>query len=413
MNKIILILLSIGILLSNIALRANELFNTYPVIVEKVLYYKDDKFKVFYGGPIDRANGGVRWVMPVIFEDDSYQTRAVYEVAFVNCNLNDASNAEILSIDVSDINIKFQNKLSKDYEVFSDLMNGKYSHEKYIVIRKADFSIVYYPDIFISSFHSSSKEDDKSRIVKFLKGRFQTQATFKNYYSAESLDEIQFENSSETVYKPIPLKMVLKEKEMNFNLVKRIQKNDIWKVYYLISKSDSNVTNSNHMPEGPVLVRIDSGCISGQIYDDDSCDCLDQLYEGLYQLSQDETDESIVIHIPAHDGRGFGMAPKAETEIYKRGGKGRVHSTEPLDTVSAAKLLYQTVNYDFRTFDGAAEILKSMGIKQVTLLTDNIQKVGTLQKYGIEVLRKKTGTQKVSCLKHINSKKRSSAYYKD
>ena len=41
----------------------------------------------------------------------------------------------------------------------------------------------------------------------------------------------------------------------------------------------------------------------------------------LKQLVKDDDSGGIVIHIPSHDGRGFGTAPKAETEIYKRGGR--------------------------------------------------------------------------------------------
>jgi GTP cyclohydrolase II len=91
-----------------------------------------------------------------------------------------------------------------------------------------------------------------------------------------------------------------------------------------------------------IPLRIDSGCVSGQIYDDESCDCIDQLNAGLEFLIQDKSKYGLVIHIPAQDGRGFGTAPKTETEIYKYGGKGRVHKTEQLDTVSAAELLYGT-----------------------------------------------------------------------
>ena len=160
-------------------------------------------------------------------------------------------------------------------------------------------------------------------------------------------------------------------------------------------------------------MRIDSGCVSGQIYDDMSCDCLDQLHDTLKQIVYDQNSHGIVIHIPAHDGRGFGTAPKAETEIYKIGGCGRVHSTCPLDTIAAAHLLYGTEVYDLRSFDTVAELLQSMNISKVALLTDNVTKVSALTSNGIEVIRHKTNTNKTTCLDHIKAKKNSPLYFSE
>jgi GTP cyclohydrolase II len=161
-------------------------------------------------------------------------------------------------------------------------------------------------------------------------------------------------------------------------------------------------------------VRLDSGCVSGQIYDDDTCDCLDQLHHGLHKMVTDN-QKGLIIHMPTHDGRGYGTAPKAETEIYKRSGKGRVHAAlEKMDTVSAAKFLYgESQQYDLRTFDGAAKILKSLGIQRVKLLTDNKTKLNALVENGIQVVREKTDTQKESCSEHLAAKKSSESYFSD
>ena len=382
----------------------------YPTIIEKILIYKNDRFKVFYGGPIDRKNGGIKWMMPMVFEDDHYKTRAVYEVSFVNCDVYDAAEAEILFIDVSDINIKLQNTLSKDYKVFSNLLNGGYKEGKYIVIRYADVAIVYYPEIFISSIHSRKHDDDKKEIVQFLSSKFNTKNTFKDYYINESREQIDEENDHEIIFKPMQVKVDFDGKLYPFKVVKRIKKNDVWKVYYVISKINNQIGMSNI---DRTLVRIDSGCVSGQIYDDDACDCLDQLHDGLQKLALSSSNNDLIIHIPAHDGRGFGTAPKAETEIYKRGGRGRVNSTLAIDTIAAAKLLYGPKHYDLRTYDGSAQILKSMNINEVELLTDNSIKVIALEKHGIKVNRTKTDTKKESCIHHIKAKKDSETYYSD
>lgn len=383
----------------------------HSAIIEKLLFFKCDTFKVFYGGPIDREGKGVKWMMPIVFEDEFYKTRAVYEVAFVNCDLQSAQGAEILFVDVADINIKFKNLLSPDYTIFSFLLSGGYKADKYIVIRCADIANVYYPDIFVFSEHGNKKESDKNEIIEFLHQHFDTNDAGKNFYKTAEKEQVAYENEHSKVYKPIRMIINLKKDVCLFSVEKVIEKKDIWRVYYIISKEKENILP---LVSDSILLRIDSGCVSGQIYDDAACDCLDQLHDALMQLAKDECCNGIIVHIPGHDGRGFGTAPKAETEIYKRGGRGRIHETHALDTIAAAKLLYGIEsNYDLRTFDGVGQLLKSKNITKVILLTDNIEKVNALKKCGIEVIRQKTDTNKASCITHINAKKKSELYFSE
>lgn len=384
---------------------------SHSTIIEKLLFFKRDTFKVFYGGPVDRCGKGVKWMMPIVFEDEFYNTRAVYEVAFINCDLTTAAGAEILFVEVADINIKLKNILAPDYDLFSSLLAGKYNDDKYVVVRFADVANVYFPDIFVFSEYGSKKESDKNEIVAFLHQQFQTGDTGRNFYSGITMDHVWFENLNSKVYKPVKVVLTFDGRGYPFTVEKIIQKNDSWKIYYIISKEVVSPTTSI---SDSILVRVDSGCVSGQIYDDETCDCLDQLHDALKQMAKDDFCNGIIIHIPGHDGRGFGTAPKAETEIYKRGGRGRIHSTDPLDTIAAAKLLYGVDNYyDLRSFDGVAQLLKAKGIKKVTLLTDNIEKVNALRDCGIEVSRQKTDTNKASCLNHITAKMNSSLYFSE
>ena len=201
------------------------------------------------------------------------------------------------------------------------------------------------------------------------------------------------------------------EKTHYFNVAHYYLKDDPWKSYYLVSLD--SLASNYPTNEIPLFLRLDSGCTSGQIYNDQSCDCLEQLQQGLLGLIESKNEKSILIHIPTHDGRGFGTAPKAETEIYKRGGNGRVHKTEKLDTVKAATLLYNTDDFDIRTYEGCAKILTLKNIKRVDLLTDNKGKIEGLIKHGISVNRKKTFTAKQTCLEHIQAKKNSNYYFSD
>lgn len=394
---------------------SSELPRNYPLIIERLLYFKHDDFKVFFGGPVDRKNQGVKWIMPIVFEDDLHKTRAVYEVAFVNCDLKDAEDAEILFIDVADINIKFRNMLSPDNLIFASLLNGEYKADKYIVVRFADIANIYYPDVFVFSEYGEKKPQDKDDIAKFLHQQFKTSAKYKNYYNGGIVDEVKIEDENNIVYKSVLVHINFDGKAYPFWVEKRIKKYDIWKVYYVISKVnyDVNGLDRQKMFSDMCCLRIDSGCVSGQLYNDEACDCFDQLHNCLKQIALDNTNNGIVIHIPGQDGRGFGTAPKAETEIYKRGGRGRLHTTVSLDTVAAAKLLYGVDSYDLRTFDGAVKILLDMGIRKVQLFTDNIEKVDALKRYGIDVIRQKTNTNKTSCLQHIDAKKNSKFYFSE
>jgi GTP cyclohydrolase II len=159
-------------------------------------------------------------------------------------------------------------------------------------------------------------------------------------------------------------------------------------------------------------VRVDSGCAGGQIYDDDSCDCADQFFDFISKYVAN--GEGIVLHVPCHDGRGFGFAPKAETEIYKQGGTGRIHTTKPIDTVSAAKLLYKAddYNYDIRDYKGVALILKELGCNDIKLYTDSRKKVNSLSDAGINVERIPTETHKSTCKQHIEAKKSNPLFFR-
>lgn len=386
--------------------------DVYPGIIEQLIYFKDENFKAFYGGPVDHGVG-VKWVMPVLFENAQHQVRSVYEISFINClpNATDAKEAEIAYIKVSDIDLKFHNKLSEEYKLFSDLINNEDPRKKYILIREADVINIYYPEIFISTVYSEFYASDKNYLLHFLQTKFQTSGACRDLtYHEEEIRKRSVDN----------VEGLIEQKKVGIEMDGKIHpiivnhyyfKDDPWKSYYVASLDYQEKCDSSEVPK--IFLRLDSGCNSGQIYHDKSCDCLEQLQQGLESMLRAPTVNSLLIHIPAHDGRGFGIAPKAETEIYKRGGIGRVNQSEKLDTIQAAILLYRSPNYDIRTYTGCIKILALNKIKEVELLTDNRHKIAALVSHGIAVRRKKTDTQKASCLNHIKAKKDSQCYFAD
>ena len=141
------------------------------------------------------------------------------------------------------------------------------------------------------------------------------------------------------------------------------------------------------------MVRVDSGCDIGQIYDDKGCDCREQLHTALDAVQQE--GDGIIIHVPSQDGRGYGAATKMETESLKRGILGMTNPGDltKYDTVMAAVKILGKEVYDIRSYNGASRILKALGIRSVVLQTDNRKKVAGLASAGITVTRKKTGTE--------------------
>ncbi len=379
----------------------------YPEIVEQLVCFKDDRFKVFYGGPVDNGSG-VKWMAPVLFEDQNHKVRAVYEISFINClpNQIDAKEVDVFYLKVSDIDLKFRNLLSEEYVIFSKLINNRDEKKKCVLVREVDVSNVYYPEIFMESVYSEFRETDKDSIVNYLQMKFKTKKGIKDLAPRK---QIRSNEKRGGLVEQRTVLMELQGRRHSFRIDHYVLDDDPWKSYYVVANAVAEKCGPSS--EDCAFLRIDSGCTSGQIYNDQSCDCLDQLHQGLLTLAQSDNHRSLLIHIPAHDGRGFGVAPKAETEIYKRGGCGRVNQTEMLDTVQAAKLLYRSNDYDIRTYEGCAKLLKLNQIHRVDLLTDNRKKVKDLNDSGIWVKRRNTYTHKEACLIHIEAKKNSEYYY--
>jgi GTP cyclohydrolase II len=384
----------------------------YYQIVEKLVLFKDDDLRIYNGGPIESIHG-VKWLMPITFENKEQKTRAIYEINFINClpEKNRLKNIPVYFIQVDDIDIKFNNTENKNYCTFYGLVHNQNPNFKCVLIRKVDVTNVCYPDLFISKIYSDFQRRDLDKIGDFLNHKYGCSLNIKQ------LSQINWTSMCEQITQPITLieskeiKFALNEKLIPLKIDHYYIKDDVWHSYYMISISsvESSTNKSSSFP----IVRLDSGCTSGQIYNDSTCDCSDQLIKSIEELSSSSNKDSVIIHIPCHDGRGFGSALKAETEIYKQGGKGRVHTTKPLNTVEAALLLYETSNYDIRSYEGCAQLLQNNHIAKVELITDSRLKIHALESKGLEVIRKKTNTSKESCLVHLQAKKSSEKYFTD
>ena len=124
-------------------------------------------------------------------------------------------------------------------------------------------------------------------------------------------------------------------------------------------------------PNKPMLVRLHSECMTGDTFGSMRCDCGDQLHNAMKQI---EKNGSGMILYLRQEGRGIGLANKLKAYALQDQG---------YDTYDANKVLgFKPDERDYKT---AAKILKDMGIHQIDLLTNNPDKIGQLEDYGIKI----------------------------
>ncbi len=124
--------------------------------------------------------------------------------------------------------------------------------------------------------------------------------------------------------------------------------------------------------EEPILVRVHSSCVTGDIFGSMRCECGDQLHKALEMIEKEERGVLIYLN---QEGRGIGLMAKAEA--YKLQEQG-------YDTVDAnLHLGYQA---DERDYGVGAQILRSLGVKKMRLMTNNPKKRIGLESYGLEVV---------------------------
>lgn len=122
----------------------------------------------------------------------------------------------------------------------------------------------------------------------------------------------------------------------------------------------------------PVLVRVHSSCVTGDIFGSYRCDCGDQLAKSLRMI--DHAGKGVLVYMN-QEGRGIGLLNKIEA--YKLQEQGR-------DTVEANVELGFAA--DERDYGVGAQILRSVGITKMKLMTNNpIKRVG-LEAYGLEIV---------------------------
>jgi 3,4-dihydroxy 2-butanone 4-phosphate synthase/GTP cyclohydrolase II len=127
-------------------------------------------------------------------------------------------------------------------------------------------------------------------------------------------------------------------------------------------------------PDTPTLVRLHSECFTGDIFGSMRCDCGEQLETSMKMM--EEAGSGVLVYL-RQEGRGIGLPNKIKA--YTLQDKG-------LDTVDANRAL--GFADDLRTYDVAIEILKSLGVNKVKLLTNNPEKVSSLEEADFEIVNR-------------------------
>ena len=168
------------------------------------------------------------------------------------------------------------------------------------------------------------------------------------------------------------------------SLVERVTMTDMptkfgeFKAYSYISK----ITHENHLAlvkgnitDGkPVLVRVHSECLTGDVFGSLRCDCGEQLNDAMKLIAKEGRGVFLYMR---QEGRGIGFVNKMKAYSLQDGG---------LDTVEANKALGFPA--DLRDYGTGAEILADLGIKKIRLLTNNPKKVSGIEGFGMEIIER-------------------------
>ncbi len=150
----------------------------------------------------------------------------------------------------------------------------------------------------------------------------------------------------------------------------------VWKIYAYTSTVDMKEHVALVMGEikedEPVLVRVHSECLTGDVFGSLKCDCQSQLHKAMEMIAAE--GKGVIVYL-RQEGRGIGLVNKIKAYQLQDHGFDTVEANEKLGFPP-----------DMRNFGIGAQILRDLGVRKMKVMTNNPKKLVGLEGYGLEIV---------------------------